>query len=217
MPALSRQSSLRFPLSEILGSYNHVRVLRELARHGGELTTSEISRLSGVAIQNVRPIVASLESLHVLAEIGSGRSRLFRIRREHPLIGALEVLFETEGKRFNAVLQAVREASAQEGKDVLAVWLYGSTARGEDIATSDIDIVVVAPPESRQRVVSNLRERLQPAENTLFFTASVVGLDIDDVRRLQASQDPWWANVIRDAMPLLGPDPLTLALRSDRH
>lgn len=214
--AVSNQSSLRYPLSEVFGSYNNVRVVRTMARHGGELSVSEISRLSGVAVQNVRVIVTALVNLRLLREIGSGRSRLFRILEDHPITGAIKAVFEAEEQRFSAVLQAVRDAAAIDGKDILAVWLYGSVARGEDGPNSDVDIAVVTTPDNLDRVINGLRERLRMAENAQVFTASVVGIGTDDVLRLHGEKDGWWINVMKDAMPLAGPDPQTLATRMGR-
>lgn len=214
--AVSNQSSLRYPLSEVFGTFNNVRVVRAMAGHGGELSTSEISRLSGVAVQNVRVIVDSLVSLRVLREIGSGRSRLFRILEGHPITSAIKAVFEAEERRFSSVLQAVRDAAAIDAKDILAVWLYGSVARGEDGPGSDVDIAVVTAPENLDRGIHGLRERLRVDEEALVFTASVVGIGTDDVLRLHGQQDAWWLNVIKDAMPLVGPDPQTLATKLER-
>jgi|SRR5579859_6410120 len=214
--AVSHQSSLRHPLSEVLGAFNNVRVVRAMAGHGGELSTTEISRLSGVAVQNVRTIVDSLVNFRILREIGSGRSRVFRIVDGHPLVPSIKALFEAEERRFRAVLQVVREAAANYAKDVLAVWLYGSVARAEDGPRSDLDIVVVTAPEHLDRVVQGLREQLRAAEESYVFTASVVGIDTDDVLRLNSQQDGWWLDMIADALPLAGPAPQTLVAKLQR-
>jgi len=212
----TRQSCLRFPISNILGSYNHVRVMRELARHGGELTTSEISRRSGVAVQNVRTVLDSLVDAQVVTEIGSCRAWLYRIQNSHPVAVAIKALFEAEAARFSAVLQSVRDAAAGLDQEVLAVWLYGSVARGEDVPGSDVDIGVVTCPEANDSAITRLRERLAAAGERLFFTASVVGLDTEDVKRLNVSRDAWWINLTREALPLIGPDPQTMASRLER-
>jgi len=148
--------------------------------------------------------------------VGSGQSRLFRARHEHPLAAVLDAVFRAEDERFEAVLQAVREAVDACGTDVLAAWLYGSVARGDDSVSSDVDIALVAAPEALASAADAVRERLRPAEDALAFTASVVGLDTEDVPRL-GEGDPWWAEVVRDAIVLVGDDPEALAARLHRE
>jgi hypothetical protein len=66
------------------------------------------------------------------------------------------------------------------------------------------------------RIQEKLRERLSGNEERLAFSASVVAVDTDDVLAHDANRDPWWANVVRDATPVVGPRPEELASRLRR-
>ncbi len=211
----SKQSALRYPLSAILASEGNVRVLRELLRHGGALNAPHVARRVGMSPQHVRQILASLHSVGVIEEVGQGRYVSYRAGAGHPLYRALDDLFRKEDERFDAVLSAVREASAASGAVPLAVWLYGSVARGEDTAESDVDIAVVMDDAVLEKSVERIRERLHEAENRLGVSFSVVGLTPEDVGRLSAG-DPWWADVQSDALALVGADPDRLAAQLRR-
>src|SRR3954468_4830198 len=104
---------LRHPLTAILGSEGHVRLLRELLRQGGELGATDLATRAGLSPQHARLVLAHLVEADVADGLGAGRTRLYRARRAHPLVGPLDALFAAEDERFGAVLAAVRRAAAE--------------------------------------------------------------------------------------------------------
>jgi predicted nucleotidyltransferase len=217
-PPSRPQSTLRRPLNTILGSEGNVRVLRELARHGGELGAADIAARAGLSPQHVRGVLAHLAGLALVDELGPGRTRLYRFRTVHPLARPIEALFEAEDDRFAALLSAIREAAAAVRPRPIAVWLYGSTARAEDSPGSDVDVVVVAEEDLVGVVLDQMRELLRSVADELGVELALVGAAPGDVRRADAG-DPWWVGVSRDAVPIAGPDPKTLlaGLRAARR
>lgn len=215
MARSSPQSVLRYPLTRILGVDANVRVLRELLGHGGELAAPALVVRSGLAQSSVRAALIDLEAMKIVETIGSGRARLFRIAKRHPLADALGALFRAENRRFEAVLTAVRAAAARSGSGVAAVWLYGSVARGQDSAASDVDLAVVAENGALRRVEETLRDELSGSEEELAFSASISAVDEGDVTRLADARDPWWISLAQDAVPVVGdrPDALLARLR----
>ena len=198
----------------MLGTEANVRVLRELARHGGALPTSALIVRTGLAQSSVRTALLTLELLAAVDALGSGRTRLFRLNERHPLASAIGRLFEAEEARFDAIVTGLRTASEKCGGDIIAVWIYGSVARGDDHAGSDVDIAVVAPERTaQQRVQRALIESLRAAEDRLGFVASIVVLTERDVLRLDRDGDPWWISLAAEAIAVLGqrPDELVAA------
>jgi len=96
------QSAHRYPLTTILGSDAHVRVLRELSRHGGQLSAPSLVSRTGLAKTSVWAALTSLAQAGVVSVAGTGRARLYSIRSDHPLRGVLDALFEAEERRFGA-------------------------------------------------------------------------------------------------------------------
>jgi predicted nucleotidyltransferase len=216
MARSSLQSALRFPLTAVLGTEANVRVLRELARHGGELSAPSLVARSRLAQSSVREALIALEATGVVEAIGSGRARLFRLDRSHPLTPALSKLFEAEEERFDAIVEAIRAAAKISGPGIIAVWVYGSVARGEDTASSDLDIALVAEPGSMAEAEAAMQDALQDAAQALAFTPSLVGLDTHDVLRLSRESDPWWHGAIERPVPVIGGMPEALVQRIRR-
>lgn len=213
-PPASPQSALRRPLNAALAGEGHVRVLRELFRHGGELGAADVATRVGLSPQHVRGVLAHLVRLGLVDRLGPGRARLYRARLAHPLAEPLAALFAAEEGRFAALLAAVRDAAAAARPRPLAVWLYGSVARGEDTPESDVDLAVVARQEGDlDTTLGELRERLRDTAEALGVELALVGATPADVARGETG-DIWWRNVVRDAVPVFGPDPRTLLARS---
>lgn len=207
----ARQSVLRFPATSLLGGEANVRVLRELVRHGAELSAPTIAKRAGLSRQHVLRIVNALAEAGAVERVGVGGHPSYRIRRGHPLHGGLEAIFRAEAERFSAVEDAIRSAAA--GAE--AVWLYGSVARGDDSAGSDVDVAVVIDAPDVEDVVDGIRARLREREDALGISVSIVGIGPADVVRLSGG-DPWWSSLVREAIPLAGPDPERLAARFRR-
>lgn len=212
MPRSSPQSALRYPLTGILGTEANVRILRELFRHGGQLSAPSLVARSGLAKTSVWAGLTALETAGILSAVGTGRVRLYSIQPDHPLREPLHALFEAEERRFQRILAAIRHAAQVCGQPVIAVWLYGSVARGEDRPDSDMDLAIVGAAHTDLTVaLAAMGERLRAQAETLGLIPSLTSLHPKDVLRLARSRDPWWTELTRDALVLSGPRPDELA------
>jgi len=89
----------------------------------------------------------------------------------------------------------------------LNVRVFGSVARGEAIADSDIDLVVLAPPDwdGRSELQDVVRARIGNHCDVLVFTP-------EEFARLAASGDePVVSDILADGVVLLGSLPQTTA------
>ena len=202
------QSFLRQPLSAVFANPAGVRVLRALAQHGGELSAPMLAERSRLTRPSVLAALDHLAALGLVESVGSVRQRLHRIDQGHPLAPSLSALFAAEAGRFDAIFEAVRAAAGEAG--VAAAWLYGSVARGDDRPDSDLDLAMVASADLNAEKTA-LRAALRMLEDEWRLTVSVVALDAEDVGRLSQEGDPWWRALLAEAVPLVGPDPQTLA------
>jgi predicted nucleotidyltransferase len=208
------RSHFQYPFNRIFASEGAVRVLRELVRHGGELSVPALVDATRLSPGAVRAIVRDdLAAAGVVERVGTGRSVLYRLRRDHPLRGAIERLFDEEDARRRRVLNLLARAARHAAPDVMAVWIYGSVARGEDAPGSDLDVAVVLPHGDPDQAADRYRAALAPLLDREHASASVLALSATDVDRLVAADDPWWRNVVADALPVLGPPPAVLAQR----
>jgi uncharacterized protein (UPF0332 family)/predicted nucleotidyltransferase len=84
------------------------------------------------------------------------------------------------------------------GDRVQRVVLFGSRARGDHDAESDVDLLVVTAEEQDKAVV----DRLTPRDEVVFFT---LALSEADYRRYQRLQFPLYVNLRRDGIELWDP------------
>ena len=215
--AHEKQSALRFPLTRILGSVANVKTFRELVRHGGELSAPSLCARTRLSTRAVQLSLRALEEMQVIRSLGSGRTRLYRRRRSHPLSQIFVELFRHEESRFEAIVGKVREAVETCLPSITAAWIFGSVARSEDRPGSDLDIALVTAPEKASAVEYLVRETLLAAEKELLFHASIVALDTNDLAQLAAQDDPLWTSLRKDTMPILGDSPETLMMRLTRQ
>lgn len=202
------QSHLRYPLTRLLGTEAGVRVLRELALHGEELTTSLLARRTGITDQSVRNALAVLGRAGVLRTYGQGRAASYQLDASHPVAGMLITLFRAEDQRIPALYASIRQAAERLPFPPLAVWMFGSAARHQDDMQSDLDLLlIVADAEETERLADAFRDELAGVENEQRITISVVPLSADDVLRLARDDDPFWRAVTTDAVALHGPRP----------
>jgi predicted nucleotidyltransferase len=158
-----------------------------------------------------------LLELEVVTGIGAGRSMVCALRPDHPLVPVLVGLFQAEQERASAVLGAVREAAARLDPAPWAVWLYGSVARGEDEAASDIDIALVTTAPESGAQADALREAVSGTRAANAERVSVITMAPADVRRAARAKTPFWDNLKRDAVVLLGDAPAAVLERASQR
>lgn len=201
-------SSLFRSLDGILGRVSHVRVLRALSLHGGALSPPELAWRTELSRAGVWNAITALEQLGVVGPVGTGTSVPFSLRDEHPLTPSIRGLFEQEAQRADAVLSEIRSAAAAIDPAPIGVWLFGSVARGEDRAESDVDIAVIGEDdETARRQAEQLRDGLEGRSQLLAVRPSVISLSRTGIRSLRADDSPFWHRITTDGVPLLGPAP----------
>lgn len=75
------------------------------------------------------------------------------------------------------------------------VWLFGSLARGDWDARSDVDLLAIAPNQS---AADQLAEALLGAG----LADDVIGISQGRWLERQRGDDPWWRGICRDAIRL---------------
>jgi hypothetical protein len=85
--------------------------------------------------------------------------------------------------------------AARSGREV---WLFGSWARGDWDARSDVDLLAVAPSRAE---AESLAEQLFAA----CLADDVIPLDAAQWRQRQRGEDPHWRGICRDALRLDAP------------
>lgn len=206
---------LAYPLDAVLGREAHVRVLRELARHGGHLSAMTIATRSGLSKPSVLAALKELGKLELTENVGEGHIQVYRLRTDHPFAAPLGALFEAEDRRYADVFDAIRQAVAGS-PDVMAAWIFGSAARGEDRPDSDLDIALVLHRDDAGETADRVRDALDLAAARLRFRPSVISVVADGVAEMEDSANPWWRAICDDARTVVGDNPTALLAKVRR-
>ena len=214
-----RLGYFRYPLSRILGTDARLRVLRELAEHGGLLTATDLIQRTRLAPQSVRNALALLEECGVVERFGGARGASVQLAKDHPLIPSLVALFDAERARVLRVHSAIQAVSESLERAPTAVWVYGSVGRGEDDVNSDFDLLVVtADNVDPDETADAFREGLRSIGHDQRVHFAVQGLTESQILELVEKDHPFWRD-LGTGITLKGPVPEALHawLRRPRH
>ena len=210
MQPSSVQSFLRFPLTRLLASAGHVRVLRALLSHGGAQSAAQLASDCAMTPRGVRNTLDALVAQGAVTVLGPASGRLFAPALNQPLVSALAQLFEVERQHWRRLQDHLRDGLAAEWH-VRSAWLYGSVARTTDEPRSDMDIALVLDEDSLD-ASRQVRDALQELGDRLGVHISPVVLMPSELARLSPA-DPWWSELSRDAKVLKGVSPAQEAAR----
>jgi predicted nucleotidyltransferase len=137
-----RTASFRRPLDRVFAAPSHIAILRALQDTAEGMSGRQVARLAGINHQACAIALGRLEELGVVRRQGAGQSQLFQLNREHGLVRDLLVpLLAQERRVFPRILRRIGEVIA--GRCRRAV-VFGSVARSEERADSDLDLLLVA-------------------------------------------------------------------------
>jgi predicted nucleotidyltransferase len=205
-PPSKPSSFFHHPLDQVLGTVAAVRLLRELSEHGGAISVTDLASRVGLSLSGAIRALERLQDLRVVEPVGTGRGSPFRLITENPLCLGLIALFDMEHRQTQSLYEAVQSFASQHEDEVLAVWLYGSVARSEEKAGSDVDILVVAWEASVSTVSDELSDLLLPLSEWS-MPISVVGVSPKDIEQMAVSEPEHWERIRKDAVVLAGKAP----------
>ena len=179
------------------------RVLGALTRTTDELTLTTLADLSGVSLAHAARIVPRLVELGVVERREVPPAVLVRLVPDNLAARLLLALADLR----HALLDELRKSAHKIEPSPANVTLFGSFARGDGDAVSDLDVVVVRPSavseddaawfesiarwEARGRRVSgNAVNRIEVRD--------------DEVPRLMRSRRPLWQTIRREGITLQG-------------
>ncbi|MCK5827811.1 nucleotidyltransferase domain-containing protein [Candidatus Bipolaricaulota bacterium] len=128
-------------LVKLFGSDARVKVLSLfLLNAGSEYYLREIAQKTGLAVRSVQRAVGSLVEIEILKREKRGNSVYFVLNSENPIAGDLKAIFlKTVG-----LVEPVRQALEPLSESIAVAFIYGSIAKGEARAESDIDLMIVS-------------------------------------------------------------------------
>lgn len=160
---------MRPVLETLFGSLARVRVLSLFLQHAGsEYYLREIAQKTGLAVRSVQRVVEALVEVGLLERERRGNSVYFRLDNTFPVLPELKAMFmKTVG--LGAALQVLLERAG----GIEVAFIYGSVAKSEETAKSDIDLAIVGgiSPRRVTAQLAALEKELGREVNATVFTS----------------------------------------------
>ncbi len=195
---------LSHPIESVIPSA-HGPVLAVLASTEAPLTGRGVGALldGRVSARRVGDVLNELVQAGLVRRDPAGAAYQYRLNRDHlaaPAITALAGLRST-------LLDAIATEVDQWSRPAIAVWLFGSVARGDAAPDSDVDLLVIRPSAIADDdqiwvdQVTNLEQRVQAWSGN---HATVVDYDVDEFASVVDSNDSLIDALRSDAIRIAG-------------
>lgn len=131
----------RHVLDEVLGQRSKVKLLRFLLRTPGEYSGRDLAGYVGLDHKTCDAALRGLADHGVVISRRVGTAVIHRLHPEHPIVR--DILAPAFDQEEGLAIRYVQEAQEISGIPAESVILYGSVARGQEVARSDVDILFV--------------------------------------------------------------------------
>ena len=188
------------------------RILAVLARTTSELNLRTIARLAGVSSAQTSRVLPSLVALGLVERRDVPPSALFRLVPEH--VAARAVLLLVDAREL-AIQELSRLTSALDPAPTSIV-IFGSFARGEAVAGSDVDVLVVRADvvdEDDPGWRRGIDEWARRARRVTGNRVELLEVSETEAGRRLRSRKPLWLDVQRDGIVVSGRDLASLKKR----
>ena len=174
-------------LDLLFGSYRQ-RVLTQLLLHPDDAYhVRELARLTGTTAGTLHKELARLAEAGVLSREKQGNQVRYRANRECPVYPELAGLIRKTGGAAIILADVLR--TLNPGPQLALV--FGSMARGEENARSDVDLLVVG-----DSAFADVVRALHPAQESLQREINPVVYNAAEFARRVAGKDSFVANIL---------------------
>jgi predicted nucleotidyltransferase len=140
-----------YTIDEILGSRSRIAVLRVLRGVGVPLNASQIAARTKLTRPAVATVLADFAEMGIVQSSSAGRANVHTLIRDNVLVTQLiEPLFAAEEEQPEELAAQLRATFSHAAESVV---LFGSYARGDQDADSDVDVALVARDPSAKELL----------------------------------------------------------------
>lgn len=193
--------NLTSPLTSIM-RVSDAAVLEVLARTVSPLSGRQIARLAeSKSPGNVRSALLRLADVGLVIVAPRPDAVLYSANRSHLLWQSIELALQSL-PRLERYVQAY---TSKHNYDDVSVILYGSVARGESDAASDIDLLVIHRESRSTQLVDSFADGLRDGLDEITGnTVQIFQLKPSELRQMNQDQDPIVRAWVTDGRALVG-------------
>jgi predicted nucleotidyltransferase len=177
-------------LVDTIGSKKCMQILKAIVYAlDGDFYQSEIARLSGLSINTTKKWLETLTTYGILNKKRKAGHMIYSLEHEHPFVKQLKVLLNVSRS-----YEAIREFSDKG----FEVYLFGSSARGEDTENSDIDLLIIGTIDN-----NTLMELTDKLHKSLLRDVNPIRFDPMGYAVLYQKDKAFYENLERDKIRLI--------------
>ena len=129
------------PLNAIFGQKTKIDILRHLTLYKKEAATRELAREIGIAAPNILKLLKELEAQNILISKKIGNSISYSLNHSNFLVK--KIILPSFNYENNLLKELGLYLAARLKMPVVSIILFGSRARSEEGARSDIDLAFI--------------------------------------------------------------------------
>lgn len=193
-------------IETLLGSRSRMSVLRVLHGVAMPLNASQLAVRTGLSWTAVSTVLDEFSEMGVTNSSSAGRANIHSLNRENVYVTDLiDPLFAAEERipdRMLADLSKTFEPRA------LALVIFGSYARGEQVSESDVDVAIVAGDTKAKDLVEETVDGYQAHFLSRYGAPlSAIVYDAREASALSKTAPSFAARLVNDALVVFGPNP----------
>jgi predicted nucleotidyltransferase len=188
-------------LDDILGSTLKIRILRVLSKDAPALTGREVSRRVSYSHTQTNSALAELEMSGLVIKRRVGNANTYSLNGSNLLVYRIIIpAFEIEEQ---LIQELANRFFAGMGKDLVSILLFGSAARGEEGAGSDIDLILVVKDGSDlDRLDEKVSEISLEAAASFGGLISPILLTETELANKRRRKNAFWRTVLEEGIEL---------------
>jgi len=197
-------------LNHIFSSASNVSILRVLMFVKNGLTGREIGRNAGVSPKTALRVLTELENLKIVNRTIGGRDHLFVLNREKYLVErGIIPLLETEQLFLKSILAEIKRKLKNK---CISIILFGSVARKDEIATSDLDVCLIVKNKTILKEVEKIKLNLfNKILEKYGVTLAFIIFTENEIKKYAKDKIPLVKNMIEEGTLIFG-KPIVLIL-----
>jgi predicted nucleotidyltransferase len=176
-------------------------ILRALQDNREGMSGRAVARQAGINHQVCALALRRLEGLGLIQRLGAGRTQLVKLNFEHHLIKELVLPLL---RKERALLSHIRREIADQFREkALAITVFGSVARGQDVPGSDMDLLILAKGSDKNRMVQKAARYSAEFRQRYGVRLSPIVMTPGEAAKKARTSDALLKNILADGIDLL--------------
>ena len=190
-------------LDEVFSRWSNVAVLRALNKYVIGISGRAVAPAAGSTAKNCFTALNDLEDIGIVKRVRGGRDHLFSLNRQHFLVKqGITPVFETEQQFVEEIFNDVKK---QLKKKCKSVYLFGSVARKEEEAGSDLDLCIIFDKANRKKILEESMFELKSLLHKKYFVnVSPIYITHKEFIRRAKNNKPPVNDIVKDGILIFG-------------